>query len=73
MGMLATLLFSRNQNEQDLIDAYVWSHLAAEYDPVQATTSPRVLIAEYCNKAQVKTAKMLISEWKRKWKNAPNN
>jgi TPR repeat protein len=72
MGMLATLLFSRNQNERDLIDAYLWSHLAAEYDPVQATTSAHVLIAEYCNKGQVKAAKKSISEWKRKWKNAPN-
>jgi len=72
MGMLATLLFSRNRNEQDLIDAYVWSHLAAEYDPVQAMTSARVLIEEHCNEAQVKTAKKLISEWKKKWENAPN-
>ena len=71
MGMLATLLFSRNQNEQDLIDAYVWSHLAAEYDPVQATTSARILIAKYCNEAQIKAAKKSIAEWKRKWKNAP--
>lgn len=70
MGMLATLLFSRNQNEQDLIDAYVWSHLAAEYDPKQAMTSTRVLIEKYCNEAQVKTAKKLISEWKKKWENA---
>lgn len=72
MGMLATLLFSRNQNEQDLIDAYVWSHLAAEYDPVQATTSARGLIEEYCNEAQVRAAKKLISEWKKKWENVPN-
>ena len=72
MGMLATLLFSRSQNEQDLIDAYVWSHLAAEYDPVQATTSARVLIAKYCNESQVKAAKKSISEWKKKWKNVPN-
>ena len=69
---LATLLFSRNQNEQDLIDAYVWSHLAAEYDRVQAMTSARALIEQHCNKAQVKTAKKLISDWKKKWENAPN-
>ena len=67
MGMLAALLFSRNQSEQDLIDAYVWSHLAAEYDPIQATTSSRVLIEKYCNAAQAKAAKKLIAEWKRKW------
>ncbi len=72
MGMLATLLFSRNQNEQDLIDAYVWSHLAAEYDPVQGMTSARVLTEKYCNEAQVKAAKKLISDWKKKWKTVPN-
>jgi hypothetical protein len=72
MGMLATLLFSRNRNEQDLIDACVWSHLTAEYDPIQAETSVRILIEESCNEAQVKTAKKLISEWKKKWDNAPN-
>jgi TPR repeat protein len=73
MGMLAMLLFSRNHNEQDLIHAYVWSHLAAEYDPVQATTSARVLIAEYCTKTQIQAGKKLIAEWKRKWKSAPTN
>jgi TPR repeat protein len=72
MGMLAALLFSRNHNEQDLIDAYVWSHLAAEYDPAQATTSARVLIAKYCNTAQINAAKKSISEWKKKWKHLPN-
>ena len=71
MGMLASLLFSRNQGEQDLIDAYVWSHLAAEYDPIQAKTSARFLIEEYCNEAQVKAAKKSISIWKRKWKGLP--
>jgi uncharacterized protein len=72
MGMLATLLFSRNHNEQDLIDAYVWSHLAAEYDPVQAMTSARALTEKHCSKAQVNTAKKVISEWKKKWEKGPN-
>ena len=71
-GMLATLLFSRKQTEQDLIDAYVWSHLAAEYDAVQATTSARFLIEKYCNEAQGKAAKKVISEWKKKWETVPN-
>ncbi len=34
MGTLSTLLFSRKRDEKDLIDAYVWSHLAADYDPI---------------------------------------
>src|SRR5262245_3420539 len=48
MGMLLTLLFSRKRDEKDLIDAYVWSHLAADYDPIQAGTSARIVIEEYC-------------------------
>jgi TPR repeat protein len=73
MGMLAALLFARHQSEQDLIDAYVWSHLAAEYDPIQATTSARVVIEKYCDKAQVKAAKKSISDWKKQWATASNN
>jgi len=72
MGMLATLLFSRKQTEQDLIDSYVWSHLASEYDAVQAMTSARVLIEKYCNEAQGKAAKKVNSEWKKKWETVPN-
>ena len=68
MGMLASLLFSRNQGEKDLIDAYVWSHLAAEYDPIQSKTSARFVIEEYCNEAQVRAAKKSMADWKRKWK-----
>jgi len=70
MGMLSTLLFARQRNEKDLIDAYVWSHLAADYDPIQAGTSTRIVIEKYCNDAQTKAAKKLISEWKRKWETA---
>jgi hypothetical protein len=67
MGMLTALLFSRNQSEEDLIDAYVWSHLAAEYDPIQAATSARALTEKHCSAAQVKAAKKRIAEWKKKW------
>ncbi len=71
MGMLSALLFSRKRDEKDLIDAYVWSHLAADYDPIQAGTSARIVIEEYCNDAQKKAAKKLISEWKKKWESDP--
>jgi TPR repeat protein len=67
MGMLATELFSRSRDEQDLVDAYVWSHLAAEYDPVQATTSARQVIARYCTDRQRKEGEQAIAEWKRRW------
>lgn len=67
MGMLATSLFSRHRDEQDLIDAYAWSHLAAESDPIQAATSARKVIAQYCSEGQKKKAKKVMSDWKRKW------
>lgn len=71
MGMLSTLLFSRKRDEKDLIDAYVWSHLAADYDPIQAGTSARVVIEKYCSDAQKEDAKKTISEWKKKWETDP--
>jgi len=67
MGMLTALLFARHQSERDLVDAYVWSHLAAEYDPIQATTSARAVTEKYCNPAQAKAAKKSMAEWKKKW------
>ena len=71
MGMLATLLFSRQRDEGDLIDAYVWSHLAADFDQIQAGTSARMVIAEYCSDAQRKAAEKLITGWKKKWESDP--
>ena len=67
MGMLASELFSRSRGDQDLVDAYVWSHLAAEYDRIQAATSARAVIAKYCNDDQEKRAKQAMAEWKRRW------
>jgi len=69
MGMLATALFSRARDDQDLVDAYVWSHLAAELDPVQALTSARKLTEQYCSDEQRKRGDRAISDWKRKWSN----
>jgi TPR repeat protein len=67
MGMLATTLFSRSRDDQDVVDAYAWSHLAAELDPVQAATSARAVIARYCNSEQKKRGKAVMAEWKRRW------
>jgi|SRR5215831_12526699 len=67
MGMLASLLFSRSRDDQDRIDAYVWSHLAAEFDPIQAATSARVVTEKYCNSEQTKRAKKAMSAWKKQW------
>jgi TPR repeat protein len=61
MGMLATELFSRHRDDQDLVDAYAWSHLAAEMDAIQAMTSARVVIERYCDKDQTKRAKARIA------------
>jgi uncharacterized protein len=70
MGLLTPLLFSRH-GDQDLVDAYAWSHLAAEYDEVQAVTSARVLLEKYCNEDQTKRAKRAMADWKKKWASAP--
>jgi hypothetical protein len=67
MGMLATELFSRSRDDQDRVDAYAWSHLAAELDPVQAMTSARTVIEQYCTREQATRGKALMAEWKRKW------
>jgi len=70
MGLLATTLFSRSRDEQDLVDAYAWSHLAAELDPVQAMTSARKVIERYCNSEQKKRGKAVMAEWKQRWAKA---
>ena len=67
MGLLVAALLSRHRGDQDLVDAYAWSHLAAELDPVQAMTSSRGVIEKYCNADQKKRGKALMAEWKRKW------
>ena len=67
MGMLATTLFSRSRDDRDRVEAYAWSHLAAEMDPIQASTSARVVIEKYCTDDQKKRGKALMSEWKKKW------
>jgi len=72
MGMLATALFSRShgQGDQDLVDAYTWSHLAAEMDRVQAMTSARAVIEQYCNDDQKKRGEKAMADWKRRWSSA---
>jgi TPR repeat protein len=69
MGLLVSELFARSNGDrdQDLVDAYTWSHLAAELDPVQAMTSARFLLEEYCNDEQEKRGQAAMAEWKRKW------
>ena len=67
MGMLTSELFSRHRDEQDLIDAYKWSHLAAEEDAVQAATSARALTEKYCNEEQTRKAKKAMTEQKKVW------
>jgi TPR repeat protein len=66
--MLATELFSRHRDDQDLVDAYAWSHLAAERDPIQAMTSARGVIEQYCNSEQTKRGKAVLAEWNRRWR-----
>ncbi len=72
MGMLATTLFSRSHGhgDQDLVDAYTWSHLAAETDPVQAMTTAGAVIEQYCNDDQKKRGEKAMADWKRRWSSA---
>ena len=72
MGLLTPLLLSRH-GDQDLVDAYAWSHLAAEYDEVQALTSARALTERYCNGDQTKRGKRAMADWKKKWAQAPSH
>lgn len=67
MGALAPALLSRARDDQDLVDAYVWSHLAAELDPVQAMTAARGVMEKHCTKEQRKRAEKAMAEWKRRW------
>ena len=69
MGLLATTLFARSRDERDLVDAYAWSHLAAELDPVQAGTAARGVIAQYCSDQQKQRGKSVMADWKRRWAN----
>ena len=41
--------------------------LAADMDPIQAMTSARGVIEQYCNKEQTKRGKAVMAEWKRRW------
>jgi len=67
MGMLATELFTRSLEAQDLVDAYAWSHLAAEMDPGQARTATRLVIEKHCSDDQKAQGQALMADWKRKW------
>lgn len=65
MGLLATILFSSQKSQ--LTEAYAWSHIAAKYDPIQAKTSARKVIASYCTKKQIEDAKKLIKKIESGW------
>lgn len=71
MRLLVVEPFGRSRDDrnddQDLVDAYAWSHLAAETDPAQAMTSARFLMEKYCTREQEKRGQALMAEWKRKW------
>ena len=69
MGLLASELFARSEGkrEQDLIDAYVWSHLAAELDPAHADTTGLRATERQLNAEQTARAQASMTEWKRRW------
>lgn len=67
MGPLAVNLMSSDKDD-DMIRAYLWAVLAAEYLPIQRATSARHVIKGYLKPEQLQTAEKLIEEYKRKWK-----
>lgn len=66
MGLLATLLALGSPN--DAVEAYAWSTLAAELDPIQAGTSLRFVLKENLSAEQIAQAEMMMGIWRERWK-----
>jgi hypothetical protein len=70
MGPLAVnLLLAANEKENNIIKAYMWAILAAEYLPLQKGTTTRYVIKSYLKPGQLEIANELINEYKTRWKN----
>jgi TPR repeat protein len=66
MGLLATLLAQGSAN--DAVEAYAWSTLAAELDPIQAGTTLRFVLKENLSAEQLAQAEMMMGIWRERWK-----
>jgi len=71
MGPLAVSYFMGSE-KPDIVKAYMWAVLAAEYDPVQRFTTTVTLIKMYMKPAELDAANKLISDYESKWKHTEN-
>jgi hypothetical protein len=71
MGPLSVSYFNGDAND-DIIKAYVWAVLAAEYDPIQRMTTTKTLLEQYIKPDELKRANKLIEDYKRKWRDKEN-
>ncbi|MES2574833.1 MAG: hypothetical protein V4572_07810 [Bacteroidota bacterium] len=70
MGPLAAALFGNaGDNREDMIKAYLWGVLAAEYLETQKYTTTRYVIKAYLKEDELEKANKLIETYKSKWKN----
>lgn len=70
MGPLAAALFGNaGENREDMIKAYLWAMLAAEYVESQKYTTTRLVIKAYLNNDELERANRLIETYKNKWEN----
>ena len=67
MGPLAANLMM-SDTPGDIVRAYMWAVLAAEYVPVQRATTTRYLRKEYLKPEELEKANQLIEAYKNKWK-----
>ena len=69
MGPLAVNYFTANNVPDAHVKAYLWAMLAAEYSPIQKTTTARAVIRSYLKPDELEKADKLIEQYKQKWKN----
>lgn len=70
MGPLAASLFGNaGENRKDMIKAYVWAMLAADYLETQKYTTTRLVIKSYLKEDELERANKIIEAYRNKWKN----
>ena len=69
MGPLAAVLFGNaGDNRENLVHAYMWAMLAAEYLESQRYKATRYVIKGYLKEDELVTANKLIERYKTNWK-----
>lgn len=65
MGMLMAVLMSIG-GDDNLVEAYAWGSLAADYDPVQQATAGRFVVRDRLTPEQLAAAERLREEWRQR-------